>query len=83
MTLKRFGALLLASALSVTILAGCGEKGGASAIDADATAQSVMEKGGYTEELVKQEESGIGASYPLLDLRQVERLGCGVGARGD
>ncbi len=82
MTLKRFGALLLASALSVTILAGCGEKGGASAIDADATAQSVMEKGGYTEVLVKQEDSVIGASYTLLDLTQVESYAVYVSGSG-
>ena len=52
MTLKRFGALLLASALSVTILAGCGEKGGAGAIDADPPPPSGLEKGGENAEQV-------------------------------
>lgn len=61
-------------------LSACGKKSGSTTqeIDIDAAVQAVLDKGGFTEELVRQEDAVIAKSYPTLDLSQVEDYSCFV-----
>lgn len=80
--MKKFLCMVMATAvLTAGLMSGCSSPAESDkAFDMDATVKEIFDAAGFTDELMEQDDTVIGNSYPTLDLSKVEKYSVYISA---